>query len=89
MRTERIVRRQNQREQLQALKDVMKNSRVLIEADKKLRQVFMAGYRKRLEEEIKEHAEHEAKVLDVGETLQSVPVPTEENSDESVVGSHN
>lgn len=54
MRTERVVRRQNQREKLTALQEVMKASRPLMEADQQLRRAFMAGYKKRLEEEVAE-----------------------------------
>lgn len=59
MRTQRIVKRQNMRQQLSDLKDVVKTTKPLIEADKQLRRAYMAGYKKRLTEEIEEAKQKE------------------------------
>lgn len=51
MRTMRIVERQNQRTELAALKNLVRTTRPLIEADKQLRRAYMAGYQKRIQDE--------------------------------------
>lgn len=54
MRTDRIVQRQNLKAQLQQMKTFVQTNRPLVEADKQLRRAYMAGYKKRLTEEVEE-----------------------------------
>ena len=81
MRSERIVHRQGLKKQLATLKDVMKNAQPLIEADKKLRQAFIAGYRKRLLEEIEEHkSAQEGQVLPAEQPIEPRNDPQDNGS---------
>ena len=63
MRLDRIVRRQNLREQFATLKAQVKDSRPFLEAQDKLRQAFAAGYNYRVEEEAKAREKAEKEVL--------------------------
>lgn len=55
MRTERIVQRQNLKEQLDNLKRQVSTSRPLVEAGKQLHKAYLAGYKQRLLEEVEEN----------------------------------
>ena len=54
MRSSRILRRRTMKEELDELKEMVKNSKPLIAADQQLRRAYFAGYKKRLQEEMEE-----------------------------------
>lgn len=75
MKTDRIVKRRNLKQELANIKAIISTSRPLLEANARLQQAFDAGiqsgYKKRLEEEI-------AEAKAAGDSVKITPVIAEE-----------
>ena len=53
-KSDRIIKRQSMREELAQLKAIISTTQVIIQAERKLRSAYQAGYAARLKEDIEE-----------------------------------